>query len=231
MSVSMCVSIYVCVYLCASRCISVYVSVVCICACVCLYTCLYLCIVESVCPCICVCVGASSPPTPTLLGELCPEQGACYGSQRRGREGRGGGEGKGGLALCLSRRENPLSGDPLPPVPCSVPSNHHPDRAPGPLVPAGPTGEIPWASRLLLLKVWPEGFISISWKQRISGPSPAQAPTDSESRIQQDLQVIHLNTKCEKHCPGLPLPCAGGRVVWGLIYRVPQPGYRFPGLC
>ena len=140
-------------------------------------------------------------------------------------------EGKGGLALCLSRRENPLSGDPLPPVPCSVPSNHHPDRAPGPLVPAGPTGEIPWASRLLLLKVWPEGFISISWKQRISGPSPAQAPTDSESRIQQDLQVIHLNTKCEKHCPGLPLPCAGGRVVWGLIYRVPQPGYRFPGLC
>lgn len=140
MSVSMCVSLCVCVYLCTSTCTSVCVSVVCICACVCLYTCLYLCIVESVCPCISVCVGASSPPTPILLGELCPEQGACYGSQRRRREGRGGGEGKGGPALCLSRRESPLSGDPVPPVPCSVPSNHHPDRAPGPLVPAGPKG-------------------------------------------------------------------------------------------
>lgn len=211
MSVSVCVYVYICVcvcglYLCV--CLSVYVSVS-----------FCTCIVVSVCPCICVCVGATSPPTPTLLGELCPEQGACYGSQRRGREGRGRGEGKGGPALCLSRRESPLSGDPVPPVPCSVPSNHHADRAPGPLVPAGPTGTRESYSLERFHGL--QGFcyskcgrrVSLVFlRNRISGPSPAQAPADSESRI-----VIHLNTKCEKHCPGLPLPCAGGRMVWGLI--------------
>lgn len=101
-SVSKCVSIYVCVYLCVSTCVSVYMSVVCVCVCVCIRVCvpLYLCIFVSMCPCICVCVGASSPPTPTLLGELRPEQGTCYGSQRRGREG--------WLSVCLEGRVHSL---------------------------------------------------------------------------------------------------------------------------
>lgn len=217
---SMCVSIYVCicVHLCVYLCTCLWSVSVCVSVCIRVCVLLYLCIV-SVCPCIRVCVGATSPPTPTLLGELCPEQGAYYGSQRRGREGRGRGEGKGGPALCLSRRESPLSGDPVPPVPCSVPSNHHADRAPGPLVPAGPTGTRESYSLERFHGL--QGFcyskcgrrVSLVFLgNRISGPSPAQAPTDSESRI-----VIHLNTKCEKHCPGLPLPCAGGRMVWGLI--------------
>ena len=199
--------------------------------CICVHVCgLYLCVCLYTCPC---------PSVPVYLCVyvsmyLC----LCWGqlTSHTHPPGRAASwaryllwlpeEGKGGLALCLSRRESPLSGVPAPPVPCSVPSNHHPDRVValcGCL--QGPwhrwilqLWEIPRASRLLLLKVWPEGFVSISWKQRISGPSLVQAPTNSESRIQQDLQVIHLNAKSEKHWPGLPLPSAGGRMVSGLIY-------------
>lgn len=132
-SVSKCVSIYVCVYLCVSTCVSVYMSVVCICACVCIRVCvpLYLCIFVSMCPCICVCVGASSPPTPTLLGELRPKQDTCYGSQRRGREG--------WLYVCLDGRVHSLEIQ-RPQCPALFPQTTIQTGLQVPWVPAGPTG-------------------------------------------------------------------------------------------
>lgn len=88
-SVSMCVSIYVCicVHPCVYLCTCLWSVSVCVSVCIRVCVLLYLCIV-SVCPCIRVCVGATSPPTPTLLGELCPEQGAQLWLPEEGKGGK-----------------------------------------------------------------------------------------------------------------------------------------------